>query len=323
MQKLLRNVLVGALAMFAFSGTTMAISELSTGFTDVNSANPYYTAILDLQARGIISGYPDGSFKPDQSVNRVEALKIILNSAQINSSSSNVVASFSDIDTTQWYMPFLNKAVELKIVQGYPDGSFKPTQTVNLAENLKMLLNARGVDTVSIVVTTDPFADVGKNEWYAKFAQYAKDKKLIDADAENRIFPAQGMSRGKLAELAYRLIQVQEKGLDYFGQVKEGTPGNSGGVTNDQTLSVSIKNMAFNKSSMTIAQGTTVRWSNDDTVTHSVVADDGSFTSPALAPGQSWTHTFDKLGTFNYHCSFHPSMTGQIIVKPADQVPTI
>lgn len=323
MKKVWSSSLVGALAIFAFAGNALAMNNMTVGFTDVSAANPNFAAIMDLQSRGIISGYPDGTFKPDQAVNRVEALKIILNSANVDAASFTTVASFTDTDKTQWYAPFLNKAVELKIVQGYQDGSFKPVQTVNLAENLKMLLNARNVDTKNIQVNGDPFADVSKNDWYAQFAQYAKDKKLIVPDSSNKIFPAQGMTRGKLAELAYRLIKVQEGKLDYFGQVVENQAGDSGGVINDNTLAVTIKNFAFNKSSMTIAQGTTVRWTNSDTTPHTVTSDNGKFASPTLNNADTWTYTFDKLGTFDYHCALHPNMKGEIIVKPVQQVPTI
>lgn len=326
MKKLLKGSLVGLLAVFAMGGTALA-TEPVFQFSDVPAAHPNYAAIMDLHTRGIISGYPDNSFKPDQAVNRVEALKIILNAVGVSVSASTARATFSDIDASQWYMTFLNKAVELKIVAGYPDGTFKPVQTVNLAENLKMLLNAEKIDTSTLLVTVDPFADVPKAAWYAGFIQYAKDKKLIVADGMNKVEPAQGMTRGKLAELAYRLIQVKEKGLDFFGQVKENTPGEvaPGTLDNgvDTSLAVNIKGMAFNKANMTIAQGTVVRWTNADNVSHSVTSDDGTFASPNLANGDSWAHTFNDLGTFDYHCSIHPTMRGQIIVKPAYMVPTI
>lgn len=312
--------LSSALLLVAFLFVPVQAMEMA-GFSDVPSNHPNYTAIMDLRQRGVISGYPDGTFKPDQSVNRVEALKIILNSADIEAAGSTVKANFSDTASDQWYGLFLNKAVELKIVAGYPDGTFKPTQTVNLVENLKMLLNAHGENMSSIVVNSDPFADASKTEWFAKFVQYAKDKKLIEGDNLNKVYPAQGMTRGKLAEVAYRLIFIKENGLDYFGQVKEGTP--APGVNEEVVLQVNIKDFAFNKAEMTIPQGITVRWINADSVDHDVTSSTGKFESPTLSNGDTWEHTFNDLGTFEYFCSLHPAMKGKIIVKPADQVPTI
>lgn len=313
------------LAVFGVVETTFA--AVVSGFMDVPDSHPNYAAIMDLKVRGVVSGYPDGTFRPNQAVNRVEALKIILNAAKIGSTTSTAKAIFSDVDATQWYMPYLRKAVELKIVAGYSDGTFKPLQTVNLAENLKMLLNAEKIDLNKLVVGADPFVDVMKNDWFASYVQYAKDKKLIDSDLMNKVYPAQGMTRAKLAELAYRLIDIKERSLDYFGQVKEDTPGKAapGSINNgvDTTMLVNIKGNAFSLASMTIGQGTTVRWTNGDSLAHTVTSDNGTFSSPSLSNGDSWTYTFNDLGTFDYHCSVHPMMKATIIVKPAHMVPTI
>jgi plastocyanin len=78
---------------------------------------------------------------------------------------------------------------------------------------------------------------------------------------------------------------------------------------------VEIKNFMFTPMSLTVSAGTTVTWKFDDSTEHTVSADDNSFASPALANGQTFTHTFATTGTVGYHCSIHPFMTGTIIVK--------
>jgi plastocyanin len=78
---------------------------------------------------------------------------------------------------------------------------------------------------------------------------------------------------------------------------------------------VEIKNFMFTPMTLTVPAGTTVTWKFDDSTEHTVVADDNSFTSSALANGQTFTHTFSTAGTVAYHCSIHPFMTGTIIVK--------
>ena len=86
----------------------------------------------------------------------------------------------------------------------------------------------------------------------------------------------------------------------------------------------------FTPPSVEIKTGTTVTWHNAEAVDypvvsgyHQVVADDGAFESPKVAPGARWSFTFDKPGTYNYHCGVHPNMTGQIIVtgKPVTEEP--
>ncbi len=78
---------------------------------------------------------------------------------------------------------------------------------------------------------------------------------------------------------------------------------------------VSIASFAFGPASLTVKVGTTVTWTNNDSVTHTVTANAGAFDSGPLAPGHSFQFTFHKAGTYAYHCSIHPSMTATIIVQ--------
>lgn len=77
---------------------------------------------------------------------------------------------------------------------------------------------------------------------------------------------------------------------------------------------VTIANFAFGPSSLTVAVGTTVTWTNSDSTGHTVTADDGSFKSDTLATSATFKQTFATAGTFAYHCSIHTSMTGTITV---------
>jgi plastocyanin len=82
--------------------------------------------------------------------------------------------------------------------------------------------------------------------------------------------------------------------------------------------SVTIKNFAFDPSTLTMKAGTTVTWVNNDGASHALASDAGSpeaFSSSSLSTGASFTFTFTRPGTYNYHCSIHPSMTGTIIVQ--------
>lgn len=78
---------------------------------------------------------------------------------------------------------------------------------------------------------------------------------------------------------------------------------------------VSIIDFAFEPAELTVAMGTTVTWTNDDDVTHTVTADDGAFDSGNLPSGETFSHTFDEAGTFPYHCEIHPGMTATVVVE--------
>jgi plastocyanin len=87
----------------------------------------------------------------------------------------------------------------------------------------------------------------------------------------------------------------------------------SGGNT-PAAASISIKNMAFNPGSLSVAAGTTVTWTNSDTTIHTVTADDGSLNSGNIAIGATYSKVFSSTGTFSYRCVLHPEMTGKVIV---------
>jgi plastocyanin len=78
---------------------------------------------------------------------------------------------------------------------------------------------------------------------------------------------------------------------------------------------VEIKNFAFNPSTLTAKVGDTVTWTNSDSTAHTVTWDDGSVDSGNLAQGATFKHTFDKAGTFSYHCKIHPNMKATITVS--------
>lgn len=82
--------------------------------------------------------------------------------------------------------------------------------------------------------------------------------------------------------------------------------------------SVSIKNFAFDPSTLTVKAGTAVTWVNNDGAPHALVSDNGapvSFSSDTLAPGAAYSFTFTQAGTYPYHCSIHPSMKGTVTVQ--------
>jgi plastocyanin len=76
-----------------------------------------------------------------------------------------------------------------------------------------------------------------------------------------------------------------------------------------------VNDTSFAPSRTEVSMGTTVTWTNDSQVAHTVTGDDLSFEdSGIIDPGQTFSYTFTKPGTYTYHCSPHPYMTGVVIV---------
>lgn len=81
------------------------------------------------------------------------------------------------------------------------------------------------------------------------------------------------------------------------------------------TVLVSITGGRFLPTAVNAQVGDTVKWTNEDTVTHTVTG--GPFSSPRLAPGESYQVVVTEAGTVSYGCTLHPAMAGQVIVRPA------
>lgn len=183
-------------------------------FSDVDTSHEYARAISYLKSNDIIGGYPDGTFKPVKTVSRVEALKMILLGFDINLSPTADL-TFPDTDDDQWYAPYVGRSVKLGVVRGYPDGSFKPAQTVNKAEFLKILFEATDIPTPEDV-TSDPYPDVPSDAWYAGYAAYASEKNLVPLDEDGKLNPSDGMTRSDVAEVIYRLIAIEKTGAGEY-----------------------------------------------------------------------------------------------------------
>jgi plastocyanin len=90
------------------------------------------------------------------------------------------------------------------------------------------------------------------------------------------------------------------------------------------TVNVSIIDFGFSPASVTVAAGSTVTWTNNGAVIHSVTSDTGAFdSSPScpvgacINPGSSYSHVFAQAGTFAYHCKVHTTMTATVVVNAA------
>jgi plastocyanin len=87
---------------------------------------------------------------------------------------------------------------------------------------------------------------------------------------------------------------------------------NSNGVVSTNT--VSIENSSFSPANIKVKKGTQVTWTNKDSLQHNVFSSDGGPQGTLLSRGESFTFTFDKVGTFTYICQPHPFMKGSVTV---------
>ena len=80
-------------------------------------------------------------------------------------------------------------------------------------------------------------------------------------------------------------------------------------------VTVNIQNFAFAPADATAAVGETITWTNADSAAHTATLDDGSCDTGNIAPDASGGLVFDTAGTYTYHCTIHPNMTGSITIQ--------
>lgn len=101
----------------------------------------------------------------------------------------------------------------------------------------------------------------------------------------------------------------------YFGKRRVTAQDGAAGARGETATQAEIRGNAFAPSRIEIAAGTTIRWTNNDQVVHTVTADDGSWDSGPIEPGASWSRTFDAAGDHSFHCTPHPFMRGVVVVR--------
>ncbi|HZR22359.1 MAG TPA: plastocyanin/azurin family copper-binding protein [Vicinamibacterales bacterium] len=91
-------------------------------------------------------------------------------------------------------------------------------------------------------------------------------------------------------------------------------------ATGNSTVSIvagshTLTTNAYAPNPITISQGMSVTWTNNDSIAHTSTANGGQWDSGTLAPGASFSKTFSSAGTFQYHCAIHPNMVGTVTVQ--------
>lgn len=83
------------------------------------------------------------------------------------------------------------------------------------------------------------------------------------------------------------------------------------------TSKISITNSGYSPASLTVGNGSTVTWTNNDNIAHTVTTAEGSINSGDIMPGSSYTKTFSATGTYNYYDAHNSNMMGVLIVTTA------
>jgi len=157
---------------------------------------------------GIVSGYPDGSFKPGATVKRSEWTAILGRALKLGGAKKEL--SFTDLSSIQpWARPFIEQALAAGIINGYADGSFQPNKEVTRAEAAVMIVRALKLPLEDESTLT--FADKDDIPAFARaYVATAVKHGLITGLQDNRFSASKPASRADAVTLALRAVDYVE-----------------------------------------------------------------------------------------------------------------
>ncbi|MFH1720353.1 MAG: DKNYY domain-containing protein [Patescibacteria group bacterium] len=184
--------LVRIFVKFALVSAIVLMYPLSAygAFLDTE-AHVYTEAIQFLQDKGVVQGYSDNTFRPDNLVNRAEFLKMVMELKEWSIENEHE-GIFHDVDSADWFAPYVHSAAKNNLVNGYPDGFFRPEQNINFAEASKIITKAFRYNTNSSE----------EKRWYEPYVIRLSNKHAIP-DSIDSFW--KNITRGEIAELIWRM----------------------------------------------------------------------------------------------------------------------
>lgn len=211
MKKNLKKVISAVIAMALAASMIPATLAANVALSDVADTASYATAVNTLVALGVINGYEDGTFLPDNNITRAEVSKVMVAALNKLADAEKRAGStqFTDVAADHWASGFINVGVSNKIVNGMGDGTFAPEANVTIAQVVKMLAAAMGYEQYA------KFLGEGKPNWYDGWMDAADAAGFTDnvnAGAED------AATRAEVAQLVYDALLtpiVEENGYEY------------------------------------------------------------------------------------------------------------
>jgi len=179
------------------------------GAYDLSIENPNYEAIEYLIKKGILNGYPDGTFHPYKNINRAEVAKIIAES-QLTKTEKVTNSCFPDINKEDWYNKYTCAMKAKGWIKGDGEtGKFRPNQNINEIESLKIILESLGINLEKSPYLKDITINDESNLWKKKYILKGIELGLTNGGGWGYNSPLWGstkMSRESFANMLYNAI---------------------------------------------------------------------------------------------------------------------
>ncbi len=200
---LLSPLLVFAVAIASVQGATLTYSD--TESLPENQRE----AINALTEKGYVQGYSDGTYRPTQTVNRAEFLKVLTSASGWEMLTNEDMACFKDFTgQEEWFWKFACAAKKAGVVDGYPDGTFKADRYINIAEGMKIAANTFNIPL--------PMYFREPDNWYDPYMDAMSGQGVFEGVRRE---PAKQMTRAEMAFVVSKLTgTVSACGSHFVGE---------------------------------------------------------------------------------------------------------
>lgn len=168
--------------------------------TDITDTK-YEKSVNKLVELGVINGFEDNTFRPAENVTRAQFAKMLVEALDLKLNNSSTSLRFPDLAGTHWAYDYIKIAVDNGIINGYPDGTFKPDNPVTYAESMAMILRAMKLEET-----------MNDKSWPLGYINEAKTVGLLDFVDYND--PNISANRGETAISLFNMISIIEEKED-------------------------------------------------------------------------------------------------------------
>lgn len=240
MKKLISVILASAMTVSIFAANVSAVEygeeytnkptkTYSQKFNDVPTSHWAFSYVGEMTERGVVSGYPNGNFYPDNNATRAEFARIMTSASGLPISTPQT-RDFSDVATDAWYAPYIHAAYPyLSGYQIYGGNYYKP-DTPALREDIAVaLVKLKGYDTLGAdeSILTTMFTDANSISSEArKYVAVALERGLVSGYEDNTFRGQDSISRAEATAMLWRAYQYgnDNKTFDNITPVQEVTP---------------------------------------------------------------------------------------------------
>ncbi|HLG25676.1 MAG TPA: S-layer homology domain-containing protein, partial [Candidatus Gracilibacteria bacterium] len=186
---------------------TPPTSEKCAGYTDVAASDSDCDAIEYVKSIGAMTGNPDGTFAPDDLLQRDQIAKISLETFNLYDDAEDYCDGtdpFPDVTPTSWAYQYICRGVAIDMITGYEGGAdagyYRPARSVNRVEFLALIL--RNLSDSMPGENSTSYDDVMSGQWYSGYAKYSYDNSLFTG---NNLYPTQFTTRAEVAAVIFKL----------------------------------------------------------------------------------------------------------------------